>query len=485
MSTVLIIYGIFIFYRIMNGFDIVASAPIVFLTGIALLVLLLEALLRKSEPVSYFVSILGLIITAVLSFLRIGNEGTAFNNMITTGGYGCFFSALFATAALLTVMISRDYIRKEQVAFGEFYLLILLATVGMMLMASAADLIVVFLGLELMSICLYTLAGFLRSKSRSNESSLKYFLLGAFASGFLLYGIALIYGAAETTNIPEIVSGFHILSGSAYFWIGIGLLCIGLAFKVGAVPFHMWVPDVYQGSPTPVSGFMATGAKAAAFATFVLIFSHHPDAGPKLKTVLSVVSAASMILGNIVAISQTNLKRMLAYSSIAHAGYMLAGLAAGNALGRSGIMFYLVTYTFMNIGAFGVLSLIENGEKNLTYDDYKGLASKNPILAAMMAVFMFSLAGIPPFAGFFGKYYVFVAAISSDLTWLAILGVITSLISVYYYLRLVVVMYFQEGEVAIPSYSGISIVVLVVAIIAIVGLGIYPSSILSIITSIK
>ena len=212
---------------------------------------------------------------------------------------------------------------------------------------------------------------------------------------------------------------------------------------------------------------------------------HLNISGLQEKTVLSIVSAASMILGNIVAISQTNLKRMLAYSSVAHAGYMLAGLAAGNALGRTGIMFYLMSYTFMNIGAFGIISLVENGEKNLTYDDYKGLGSRSPVLAGMMAVFMFSLAGIPPFAGFVGKYYVFVAAISSGLTWLAILGVLTSLISVYYYLRLVVVMYFQEGELAIPSYSAVSLAVILIAGIAIVGLGVYPSSILSVITNIR
>ncbi len=465
--------------------DIIASAPLFIITATALLVLLLEALLKRNEILSYLISSAGLVITAVTALLQVGDTGTAFNTMLTTGGLGSFFSALFSISALLTILISREYLRKEQAAHGEFYLLILFATIGMMLMASAGDLIIVFLGIELMSICLYILAGFFRMRSESVEASLKYFLLGAFASGFLLYGIALIYGAADTTNISQIAASYHLLSGSAYFWVGAGLLLVGLAFKVGAVPFHMWVPDVYEGSPTTISGFMSTGAKAAAFAAFVLIFIHHPETGPRMKTVLSILSASSMIIGNIIAVSQSNLKRMLAYSSIAHAGYMLSGLAAGNMLGRSGIMFYLATYMFMNIGAFGVLSLVETNGKNLTYDDYRGLASKRPMLAAAMAVFMFSLAGIPPFAGFFGKYYVFIAAVSADLTWLAILGVLTSLISVYYYLRLVMVMYFQEGGADLPSFSRLSIAVLVVAVLAVIGIGIYPSSVLNLITNIR
>jgi NADH-quinone oxidoreductase subunit N len=339
-----------------------------------------------------------------------------------------------------------------------------------------------------MSICLYVLAGFFRKRLLSNESSLKYFLLGAFATGFLLYGIALLYGASGTTNISIIVLNFSILSASPFFWVGIGLLMVGLAFKVGAVPFHMWIPDVYQGSPTTVSGFMATGAKAAAFAAFVLLFIHPQSGNPEqVKTVLAVISAASMIVGNIIAISQSNIKRMLAYSSIAHAGYMLAGLAAGNQLGKTGILFYLVTYTFMNIGAFGVLSLLEKEEeKNLTFDDYAGLGFKRPFLAALMSVFMFSLAGIPPFAGFFGKYYVFVAAINANLTWLAILGVLMSVVSVYYYLRLTVLMYFKEGEMQVEGLiSKTSIAVLTIAALIIIELGVYPSSILTIINNLN
>jgi NADH-quinone oxidoreductase subunit N len=478
-----------IFIKAMNylSSELFAIAPIISITIVSLIVLLVEALVKQSERLSYWISVAGLVITAYLAIVTMPLIGTAYNRMVTVGGFGSVFATLFNIAALLTVVLSRDYLTKEQANFGEFYLLILFSTLGMMLMASAADLIVLFLGLELMSICLYVLAGFFRKRLLSNESSLKYFLLGAFATGFLLYGIALLYGASGTTNISIIVQNISTLSVSPFFWVGIGLLMVGLAFKVGAVPFHMWIPDVYQGSPTTVSGFMATGAKAAAFAAFILLFLHPQSGNPEqVKTVLAVISAASMIVGNIIAISQSNIKRMLAYSSIAHAGYMLAGLAAGNDLGRTGILFYLITYTFMNIGAFGILSLLEREEeKNLTFDDYVGLGSKRPFLAALMAIFMFSLAGIPPFAGFFGKYYVFVAAINSNLTWLAILGVLMSVVSVYYYLRLVVVMYFHEGEMIITGgISRASVAVLAIAALVIIELGVYPSSILSIINNL-
>jgi NADH-quinone oxidoreductase subunit N len=467
--------------------ELLAIGPILSISILSLLVLLIEALVKKSESVSFWVSVFGLLICAFISLSMIGVTGTAFNKMVSVGGYGSFFASLFICAAFLTIVLSRDYVRNEHVSFGEFYLLILLSTLGMMLMAAANDLIIIFLGLELMSICLYVLAGFIRTRSISNEASLKYFLLGAFATGFLLYGIALIYGASGTTNIPNIIEHIPALSSSPFFWAGIALLLVGLSFKVGAVPFHMWIPDVYQGSPTTVSGFMATGAKAAAFAAFVLMFSHQQfENVSNVKIALAVLSAASMIIGNVVAISQSNIKRMLAYSSIAHAGYMLMGLAAANQLGRTGILFYLVTYMFMNIGAFGILSLLEREEeKNLLFEDYAGLAKKHPLLSALMAIFMLSLAGLPPFAGFFGKYYVFVAAINAHLTWLAIIGVLTSVVSVYYYLRIVMMMYFRDGEMqSNGTLSKFSLAMLTVAAFAIIGLGIFPSSLVSLINSL-
>jgi NADH-quinone oxidoreductase subunit N len=466
----------------------IPGMPSVAISVLIVILLFIEILFKRGERACFWVSLLGLAGTAMLSAGSIPLSGVAYNSMITVGGYGAFFSALFSVAAFLTVVLSAPYLVREQAHYGEFYILICFSTLGMMLMASAADLIILFLGLEVMSIGLYVLAGFLRKRAISNESSLKYFLLGAFATCFLLYGIAFLYGASGTTNINAIVSRMPEMESSGFFLVGVGLLMVGLAFKIGAVPFHMWVPDVYQGSPTPVSGFMSTGGKAAAFAAFVLLFIHGQSPNPeRVRFAIALIAAASMVLGNIVALAQSNIKRMLAYSSVAHTGYMLTGLAAGNSLGKSGILFYLVAYTFMNIGAFGVVSLLEREEeKNLSFDDYAGLAGRKPFLALVMSVFMISLAGIPPFAGFFGKYYVFLAAINAHMTWLAIIGVLTSVISVYYYLRLVMVMYFREGE---PEFAGkfstASVAALAIAALVILELGLYPSSILSVINSLR
>ena len=468
-----------------GDFDIFALAPLLALTATSLLVMLIEAVVKTSEKISYWLSLCGLVVSIVASFATVNLSGTTLQQMINVGGMGSIFSAMFSISALGTIILARDYLKREGAHFGEFYLLILFSTMGMVLMATAADLIIIFLGLELMSICFYVLAGFMRKRALSNESALKYFLLGAFATGFLLYGIALIYGASGSTKISFLVHNYGIISVSPFFWIGIGLLFIGLAFKVGGVPFHMWIPDVYQGSPTPVSGFMSTGGKAAAFAAIILVFlTSDSSLGDGVAKMIMIVSALSMIVGNIVAISQTNLKRMLAYSSIAHAGYILVGIAANNQIGKSGVIFYLFSYTFMNLGAFGILSLMEREEKNLSYDDYSGLGFRHPVLAAFMSIFLFSLAGIPPFAGFFGKYYVFVAAIDAGLTWLAILGVLMSVVSVYYYLRLIVVMYFREGDQQLPvTISRASYAVIILCILAVVELGVYPSSLLSIITA--
>lgn len=455
-------------------------------TGLGLLVLIVESFVRKESKMSFYLSVFGLIVCAVLAYQSIWTDGTAFENMVHIGGYGSFFSCLFLIAALLTVIFSQEYVGEQLQHRGEFYLLIIFATIGMMLMAMAADLITIFLGLELMSICLYVLAGFLRREKTSNEAALKYFLLGAFATGFLLYGIALIYGVSGTTNIAQILEKYSAVSASKIFWAGMGLLMVGFAFKVAAVPFHMWAPDVYEGSPTVISGFMSTAAKAAAFSALMLMFNHSTLQNENLTLVISLIASVSMILGNIVALSQSNLKRMLAYSSIAHAGYMLVGVAAGNVLGSTGVVFYLVAYTFMNLGAFAILGLLEREiGKNLTFDDYAGLSKKKPFLAALMATFMFSLSGIPPFAGFFGKYYIFVAAVNADLTWLAILGVLTSVVGAYYYLRLVVVMYFNDGnENPVYQPSWLSTAAVTLAAIIVLLLGIVPSSIVPIINNL-
>lgn len=464
--------------------DLFLTLPLIVLTLTSLILLVIESLLKKADDVTYYVSLSGLLLTLYLSFSSFHLNYTAYNSMIMVGGFSSYLASIFLLAAFFTIFFSRQYLLSNKLPKGEFYLLVLFATIGMILMASAADLIMVFIGLEIMSVCLYVLAGYSRSSIFSNEAALKYFLLGSFATAFLLYGIALIYGATGLTNIQAIKANLANYNDSAIFLSGMGLLLIGLAFKVGAVPFHMWIPDVYQGSPTPVAGFMATGAKAAAFSVLLLFFMQ--PVTDEIRTVLVILSALSMIAGNLIAIAQSNIKRMLAYSSIAHAGYMLIGLASMNQLGRDGVLFYLLSYMLMNIGAFSIVSFIEaEGGKNLSIDQYNGLGSKRPALAAMLSALMFSLSGIPPFSGFFGKYYIFIAAVNSNLTWLAILGVLTSLVAVYYYLRVVVNIYFREDAEITPgdlSFSSYFMLAIILALVT--GIGLYPSSVLNILNQI-
>jgi NADH-quinone oxidoreductase subunit N len=305
--------------------------------------------------------------------------------------------------------------------------------------------------------------------------------LGAFATGFLLYGIALIYGAVGTTNLSVIKQSFLVVSSQPIFILGTGLFIVGLSFKVAAVPFHMWAPDVYEGAPTPVTVFMSTGAKAAAFAAFITVFIRIFEfKGGNFNDLIAILATGSMVLGNILAIAQTNIKRLLAYSSVAHAGYMLSGIAAGTLDGQVGVMFYLVAYALMNLGAFVIIGLIEQeDDRQLLITDYTGLSRSQPILAALMAIFMFALAGVPPFAGFFGKYYVFFAAVKANMTWLAIVGVLMSLVSAYYYLRIIILMYFQESQSDISIQSDrSSLAVIVFCAIMVIGLGLFPSFII-------
>jgi NADH-quinone oxidoreductase subunit N len=463
--------------------DLFGISPILSVSITAIVALVVKSAVRKSETSIFIIGIVGILISMVFSVLTFSLNTTAFNDMVLVGGYASFFDILFLVTGLLTFLLSESYLKKENIHFGEFYVLVLLAVAGMMLMGSSADLITVFLGVELMSVCFYVLAGFMRTKISSNEAALKYFLLGAFATGFLLYGIALVYGTTGTTNLLRIAAQHPDSALHPWYTAGFGLLLIGLAFKVAAVPFHMWAPDVYEGSPTTVSALMSTGGKSAAFAAAVLVFSipmaQHDE---HFKFILAVLAASSMIVGNLFGLAQTNLKRMLAYSSVAHAGYMLVGLASGQPLGQQGILFYLASYALTNLGAFGVVSILEkeSGE-NLTYEDYAGLGTRRPVVAALLSVFMFSLTGIPPFAGFIGKYYLFTSAVQSQMTWLAILGVVTSLISAYYYLRVVVFMYFRDAkeisEIPVPRLAFLSLVISAVGIIV---LGILPSLILNV-----
>jgi NADH-quinone oxidoreductase subunit N len=458
--------------------DIISVSPIVFLSVFSLLLLIVDASFKKPANGTYWLTIAGLVITGLLTPNTYLSAGTAFSGMLFTGKFPAYFEIVFLASAILSVLLSKSYLEREGAHFGEYYSLIVFATIGMMLMASARDLMILFIGLELMSITLYVLAGYFRRDAKSNEASLKYFLLGSFATGFLLFGISLVYGASGTTNLAAILNEFSSIQNNPILWIGAVLILIGLSFKISAVPFHMWVPDVYEGSPTTVSGFMSTGGKAAGFSALVILFSYSVQPTAELRNIIAYLSALTMILGNLIALVQQNVKRMLAYSSIAHAGYALVGIASANVLGRTGVLYYMLAYTFMQIGAFGVVSVLERREgKYLSISDYAGLSSNHPFVAALMALFMFSLAGIPPFAGFFGKYYLFVSAISANMTWLAIVGVLASVVSVYFYLNVVVNMYFKDlaEEIGRATVSRLATVALIIAAVAVIGLGLAPA----------
>jgi len=461
--------------------------PLILISIFLIAAFLFEAFFKKSELVIYWLTLLVLLIVSVYSLWTINLQDFNFYGTVHSGGITNLLYFLLSFTTFLVIISSKNYLEKTNYHHGEFYILILSSLLGMMLMVSSRDLILTFLALELMSLSFYVLAGFNRKVLFNNEASLKYFLLGAFASGFLLYGIALIYGSAQTTNIQIIIQNFSDLLYKPLFNLGLVLLLIGFSFKVAAVPFHMWVPDVYEGSPTVVSAFMSTAGKTAAFLALIVILYGSTSVRVNFEDISKIIgwlAIASMLVGSITAIAQSNLKRMLAYSSIAHAGYMLIGIAAANKLGMSGVIFYLTVYSFMNIAAFIMISLLENDfEKRVTLNDYKGLANTHPWYAAVMSILMFALSGIPPFGGFFGKYYVFLSAIKADMTYLAVIGVISSVISAYFYLRVVVYMYFRSGDEKTELFSSAGdYFVLVVCVLFILQLGLTPGVILDLIT---
>jgi NADH-quinone oxidoreductase subunit N len=370
--------------------------------------------------------------------------------MLKLNQYSVFFDILYLLIGLLTLIFSQGYLMEKGTEFrGEYPALILFSVIGMMLMTRANDLVILFLGLELLSLSLYVLVGFLRGNLLSNESGLKYLLLGAFATGFFLFGAALTYGATGTTNYNEIalvVSSGSVLS-NVYLSLGIGLLIIGFAFKVALVPFHMWSPDVYQGAPTPITGFLCTAPKAAGFGALINLFiTAFPEVYPLWKNLFWILAALSMTVGNISALVQTNVKRMLAFSSISHAGYILIGALVLNSNGISAVLFYFAVYSAMNLGAFSIITIVEKDEKGMEFRDYRGLAAKYPWLALSMAIFMVSLAGFPPTAGFIGKYGLLSAAAANGYIWLVIIAVLNTLLSAYYYLRLIVNMYMKKED---------------------------------------
>jgi NADH-quinone oxidoreductase subunit N len=473
----------------MPAINFAAIMPEVILSCVAMALLLVNVFVpSKDKGYLGWLSIIGIAVTcaSTVSGWDAPQSWLVANQPVfMQDNFAIFFKVIFLISAALAILISDKYMAQEECNQGELYPLILFATIGMMLMASGTDMMIIFLGLELLSVCLYVLAGFNRANLKSNEAGLKYFLLGAFSTGFLLYGMALTYGTTGSTKLAAIQQ--HVMNNPAVatnsmFVVGMLLIAVGFSFKIAAAPFHMWTPDVYEGAPTPMTAFMSAGPKAAGFAAFlrVVIFAFPmlQSTGTELLWVLAVLT---MTVGNIIALSQDNIKRMLAYSSIAHAGYALVGFTAWNKEGVAGILFYMLSYAFMNIGAFAVIILIgKKGEKNCNVQDYAGLGYKKPLLAALFTVFLFSLAGMPPTAGFIGKFYLFSAAIKSGYTGLAIIGVLNSAASVYYYLRVMVFMYMKDPTEDFdwakltPSIA----LCLLVTVVATLVMGVVPGTIL-------
>jgi NADH-quinone oxidoreductase subunit N len=438
--------------------------------------------LNNSAPVF---TLLVYFITLWLVVRQWDHQASGFADMILCDNFGIMFKLIFVVASLVTVFLAQGYMKSRDLNYPEFYALMLVSTTGMMAMANTADLVVMLIGLEVMSVPLYVMAGFNHRSLTSNEAGIKYFMMGAFASAFLLMGIAFIFGAAETTNLRRIVTDFSYLiyhqETAVYMIAGMALVLVGFGFKVAAVPFHTWVPDVYQGAPTPVTAFFSVAPKAAGFAVLLRVFTFGFSSFSDLSSVFWILAVLTMSVGNVLALRQDNVKRMLAYSSIAHAGYVLVALATGGPDAVSAAIFYLAAYTMFNLGAFAVVSLLEtNAGRKADYAELAGMSKTHPYLAATLALFMFALAGFPPTVGFFGKFYLFSAAVRSGLIWLTVIGVMNSFISVYFYLRVIKVSYFDisEEDFARVRFSPSMIVALAVTVIGTLGLGFFPHQLL-------
>ncbi len=437
--------------------DYIRILPEIVLSLFGILIMLLEPLIdekktdeKKNQKVLGVIALVGALAALCATWVMSQSPGLAFWQMVQIDGFSVFFHVLIIAVAAVVILSSYEYLAVQRIRAGEYYALILFGTVGMALMSSAVELVLIFIALEISSISSYVLAGFRRRDAASTESSLKYFLLGSFATAFFLYGVALMFGATGATNIGQIS---HILQSEPVpllAYVAVALMFVGLGFKVAAAPFHIWTPDVYEGAPAPIVGLMSTAPKAAAFAVLlrvVFVIDVHA-----LFWIIWVSAALSMTLGNIGALVQSNVKRLLAYSSIAHAGYLLVAFAAAPGLGTSAAMFYAASYAAMNVGAFAVVSHFANaGERYVSLEDYEGLGRSSPLLAATLTIFLLSLIGIPITGGFFAKFYVFSAAIKANLIWLTIIAVLNSGIGAYYYLRIIVVMYMREARKAVPA----------------------------------
>jgi NADH-quinone oxidoreductase subunit N len=465
--------------------DYIRILPELVLAAFGILVMLLDPFVdeEKSQKTLGAIGFLGTLAGLAATWYAAKSPGLAFSNAIRIDSFSVFFTYLVTAIAAVVILSSFEYMAVQRIRAGEYYALILFSVVGMSLMSSAVELVLIFIGLEISSIATYILAGFRRNEASSSESSLKYFLLGSFATAFFLYGVALMFGATGSTNIDTISQKLQSSPVGVLVFVAMALMFVGLGFKVAAAPFHVWTPDVYEGAPAPVVGFMSTAPKAAAFAVLLrVVFAIN---APGRFWFLWVAAALSMTLGNIGALVQNNVKRLLAYSSIAHAGYLLVAFAMttpeNSANGISAAMFYTAAYAAMNVGAFAVVSHFANaGERYVTLEDYEGLGRTSPLLAATLTIFLLSLIGIPMTGGFFAKFYVFSAAIRANLIWLTLIGVVNSAIGAYYYLRIIVVMYMRESRKEVPVTPipwGLG-AALAISILATLYLGILPNRVL-------
>jgi NADH-quinone oxidoreductase subunit N len=452
--------------------------PELVLTAGALLVLIADVLLPRAYRGALAWVTLGVLAATAAALLPFGStQVEVAHGLIAVDRFALFFKVVFLIAAAFTVLLSVRYLKVEGASPGEYYFLVLCSTLGMMIMAGGIDLITIFIGLETMAVSFYVLAGFIKPNQRSNEAAVKYFLLGAFSLGILLYGMSLMYGLSGTTNLRAIATALVGQERDPRLVLAVILVTAGVGFKIAAVPFHMWAPDVYEGAPTPITAFLSVGSKAASFAMLLRIFLEGlPSMNADWRLLFEVLAIVTMTTGNLAALTQTNLKRMLAYSSIAHAGYLLIGVVAGTPRGVTAVLIYLFVYSFMQLGAFSVIVLMRR--QDVVGDelkDFSGLHFRHPFAAFAMLLFMLSLGGIPPTAGFMGKFWLFGAAIDAGYVWLAVIGVLNSAISLYYYVRVVVFMYVKTETIGSqPTTSPSLAFALTVAVVATLALGIYP-----------
>lgn len=457
--------------------SIVASLPeIIVVTGACILLIAGQFVPKERDAVLVWSSVVIVLLAALATFTLSGGAQPAYAGMFVADPFSVFFKSLFYLSILLTFLLSRNYADIEGIGGSEYYVLLLLALSGMMIMASATDLLSIYVGLELMVLCTYVLTGFLRREQRSNEAALKYVILGAVSTGIFLYGVSLVYGLTGTTQLDRMaaaVTGDPLDPG---LLLAVVFIVAGLVFKIGAVPFHMWVPDVYEGAPTTITAFMSVGPKAAGFAVILRVFLNPLVAGSNVWIILAIIAVVTMALGSFVALVQDNFKRLLAYSSIAHAGFAIFGIVAGGADGVASVMLYLLIYTFMNLGIFGAVIMMRNGNfSGEVIEDYAGFAKLHPGLALLMLLYLFSLAGIPPTAGFFAKFYVLVALIERGFVLLAVIAVLLSAVAAYFYIRIVMVMFMREPErVFEPALTPLVGAALAVTAAGTVGIGLFP-----------